>query len=527
MGKGSHAGERTKTKKQRSPLPFVGLAAALVVGGGAAFYVLNPGNSTATAGACGKAPIHVVVAPGATSLLKAITGEVKQSCQTFDVEEKSTTEVVATALSTKKLPDIWVPDTIDWKTRLDGAGVGTKILAASMASTPVVMVGATGTKAPASWGDALATGQVSMSDPITTTVGARALSAPLAEAPALRRSNDTVAQLIVPAAQLAGASGAAGTATAAPELTTLGDTPGRMASMTEQQFLTANDNTLVSVVPATGAPLINYALVIPRPPRADISDAAYQIYGFSNSGSALPTYAAADLRLARGRTTGAKENNLKFLKSPDPSLVTWEQRVWQGATTPVNLLAAVDTSSAMDSHSGIDLASQLVSTTASRLPDNAVLGLWGFSSGQGSSGAREIEAMRGLGSDVGGTSQRALIVQQAGQLHGQTKGSSSLVETAVAAYTKATQSYNSHFYNAVLLISNGSTSGDRQSLASGLAKLRKLNDPRRTVRIIAVGVGGADMNTLRAIAGATGGRAYGASSPANAMSILAQALINH
>lgn len=165
----------------------------------------------------------------------------------------------------------------------------------------------------------------------------------------------------------------------------------------------------------------------------------------------------------------------------------------------------------MGSHGAAALAGRLVSTAASRLPDNAVVGLWGFSRSQSSSGAKVIEAMRGLGSDIGGTSQRDLVVQAAGEMSGQAKGSSSLIESAVAAYTTATKSYNSHSDNAVLLISNGSTRGDSQSLASGLAKLHKLNDPRRSVRIIAVGVGGADLNTLRAIAGATGGRAYGAS----------------
>jgi hypothetical protein len=94
-------------------------------------------------------------------------------------------------------------------------------------------------------------------------------------------------------------------------------------------------------------------------------------------------------------------------------------------------------------------------------------------------------------------------------------GATGMYDTTLAAYQAATQTFEPGRINTVILLTDG-RNDDANSISRDqlLAELQQLQDPRRPVRIVGIGIGpDIDVGELQAIAGATGGQAFTTADP--------------
>jgi len=89
-------------------------------------------------------------------------------------------------------------------------------------------------------------------------------------------------------------------------------------------------------------------------------------------------------------------------------------------------------------------------------------------------------------------------------------GSTGLYDSTLAAYQSARQNFEPGRINTLIVMTDGRNDDDNSiSRDELLSQLAKLQDPRRPVRIVGIGIGpDIDVGELQAIAGATGGQAF-------------------
>ena len=105
-------------------------------------------------------------------------------------------------------------------------------------------------------------------------------------------------------------------------------------------------------------------------------------------------------------------------------------------------------------------------------------------------------------------------------------GATGLYDSTLAAYQSARQNFEPGRINTVIVLTDGrnedANSISREALLSELAKLQ---DPRRPIRIVGIGIGpDIDVGELQAIAGATGGQAFTTPDPTKIGDIFYSAL---
>jgi hypothetical protein len=94
-------------------------------------------------------------------------------------------------------------------------------------------------------------------------------------------------------------------------------------------------------------------------------------------------------------------------------------------------------------------------------------------------------------------------------------GATGLYDSTLAAYQSARQNYEPGRINVVIVLTDGKNE-DPNSISRDalLSELGKLQDPRRPILIVGIGIGpDVDAGELQAISGATGGKAFTADDP--------------
>lgn len=486
------------------------------------------------AAACTPATVRVAVAPALRRVAAVAAAELTDRCRTLQVSPRTTADVVTSVQGGEALPDIWIPDSGWPLTALADSGVETEVVAEAVASTPVILVGGAAAAAPASWGEALASGRVALPDPTVETVGAMVLAAAPVEALAAGSSATEASQRVAPVAQAYGERRANGV-TEDLDLASLTAASARLVPATEQAYLAArrDNDRLQAVVPATGALLMTFPVVIRADPAAAVEDAAADVVAWFAGEDAEGALAEARLRPADGTTVrpgGA--GTVSFLDLPDGETVTEQLQRWQVLSVPSSVLAVIDVSGSMDFVAGestrIQLAAGVAQTALTIFPDHARVGLWAFSIDQGGPGQdwRELEPVRRLDEVVDGTTQRDLLAGWSQQLVGLTSGGTGLYDTALAAYRRAIADYDEAYSNSVILLTDGANDDEVTiDLRTLLRSLRATADPQRPVRIIGLAISqDADYVSLRKICRATGGRAYLAEDPADVADVFAEAI---
>ena len=115
----------------------------------------------------------------------------------------------------------------------------------------------------------------------------------------------------------------------------------------------------------------------------------------------------------------------------------------------------------------------------------------------------------------------------ASQLPALVGGGTALNDTTLAAFRHVLSGYDPSKVNSVVLMTDGRNDDTGSSIdtATLIETLKREADPARPVPIIMVGLGDeVDMDALRAISSATGGKAYQAPNPEDIRAVLLDAV---
>ena len=541
MSGGSHALPRKRRRIGR--ILLVGVTVVAVAGAGAAASAWYLQQSDAETGdPCSSHPsATLAAAPAIAPMLTKAAAQLRADgwCGRVEVAATEPAQVLSSLLSADTAPpDLWVPDSDVWQTRATAAGVVTDQLADAVATSPVVLAGSSSAAAPATWFEALGSGDVLLGNPREDVASALALLAPDAEVAKgtvsldeVRAQMTTVAQHFTELSDDVPDEAAAGFEA---RLRRAG-VGGGLVPVTEQELVAVGVDhpRLAAVVPGSGSLVQKVPVLATREaPPAARSVAARLVEYLAGAGAAL--VADEGFRDASGAPlAGAGAGDVRDLTMPADQQVVEGERLWQVLTVPSSILAVVDASGSMDFETGagtrMEVAVNAARTALGVFPDQARVGLWLFSIDQGGPGVdyRQLEPLRRLDAQVGdGTQRQALDTAISGAVD-ETDGGTGLYDTTLAAYRKAVKSFDDGYFNSVVIISDGANDDPGSLELPGLLKaLEKERDPGRPVRIIAIGISeDADMASLQKIAAATHGAAYAAKDPRDILDVMSEALL--
>jgi hypothetical protein len=517
----------------RGPWSMPVLVAALLVvglalGAGTSWFVLSRPDRAVAGPVCDRyRTVDVAVAPEMYAVVVAALDEVTPACTRAEPAMRTGTEVAAGVWLGGELPDVWVPEAHFLTTASYlGKAAHPRLLARSLARTPVLLVGGPAARRFPSWAAAEASRLVTVPDPLESAAGTLAAVAPRAEARHLGRSRADAQQALVPFAQAQGARRADGRdATVRPAM--FARTSPRLVVTTGQDLAGAPTRAdLRDLTPAVGSLELDFPLAL----GADAAPGSRALARDLMDHLATPDGRALLAEHALQPPGGAAP----ALRTPSAEAVSAAVYSWRTLAIPSSILAVVDASGSMDFETGsgtrMDLLADAAGIGLGFLPDHARVGLWVFSIDQGGPGQdwRELEPVRRLDDLRRGRTQRYALRQRAGELSGLTGGGTGLYDTALAAYQEAVRRYRPNYSNAVVLMTDGrNDDADSISLAALLDGLARLRDPDRPVRLVGIAISDdADLDALEQMARVTGGEAYLADRPEDVLEVFAQAVLS-
>lgn len=203
-------------------------------------------------------------------------------------------------------------------------------------------------------------------------------------------------------------------------------------------------------------------------------------------------------------------------------------RSWGVLSLRSRILTVIDLSGSMEEPTvtglrRIDLLQQAATSTISQFSGAVDLGMWAFSTLR--VGEQDWEDLVPVGS-LANESHKQRITDVIASLPDRLGGATGLYDTTLAAVRSARAGYDPEKVNSVLLLTDGRNEDDNGiSLEQLLGELESMNDPARPVPVVMVGIGpDTDMQSMRAIAEATGGAAYSAERPEDLNVVLTDAL---
>jgi hypothetical protein len=514
------------------------LITGLVVGGGVAYLLwATPDEAEPAVDGCTRyRTVDLTVTSEMYEVVVDVLDDVAPACTSVEPVVRSGAEVALGVSTGGALPDIWVPESRIWlgRARL-GEAARVQVLAPSLARTPVLLVGGPRARRFATWGDAEASGLVSVPDPEVSTVGALALVAPLAEARTSGRTAAEAQQMVVPFAQTYGARRARG-ADLRVWPTMFRSLSPRLVVTTEQELARAEDGQrLRDLTPDVGAPVLDFPLAVREDADPGARLVALGLLDHLMGEDGATTLVEHGLRPARGPSpAGTRSDVSTYLPTPTARTVVTAVQSWRTLAVPSAILAVVDASGSMDFDSGtgtrMDLLADAARIGLSFLPDHARVGLWIFSIDKGGPGQdwRVLEPIHRLDDLRFGRTQRYALRERASEMSSLTGGGTGLYDTALAAYREAVRSYRRNYANAVVLMTDGrNEDAGSIGLDQLLARLRELRDPDRPVRIVGIAISeDADLGALQRMAQVTGGDAYLAAQPEDILGVFAQAVLS-
>lgn len=514
------------------------LLTGLVVGGGVAYLLwASPDETEPASDGCSRyRTVDLTVASEMYDVLVDVVDDVAPACTSIEPSVRSGSEVALGVATGGALPDVWIPESRIWLGRARLGEARVRVLAPSLARTPVLLVGGPRARRFATWGDAESSGLVTVPDPEVSSVGALALVAPLAEARVSGRTVAEAQQMVVPFAQTYGARRARG---ADEEVwpTMFRSLSPRLVVTTEQELVRAEDGRrrLRDLTPAVGAPVLDFPLAVREDAAPGAREVALGLMDHLTGEVGTAALVEHGLRPARGHSPAAARSDVStYLPTPTARTVVTAVQSWQTLAVPSAILAVVDASGSMDFDSGtgtrMDLLADAARIGLSFLPDHARVGLWIFSIDKGGPGQdwRVMEPIRRLDDLRFGRTQRYALRERAAELPSLTDGGTGLYDTALAAYREAVRSHRRNYSNAVVLMTDGRNDDPASiGLEQLLARLRELRDPDRPVRIVGIAISeDADLAALQEMARVTGGDAYLAAQPEDILGVFARAVLS-
>jgi hypothetical protein len=239
--------------------------------------------------------------------------------------------------------------------------------------------------------------------------------------------------------------------------------------------------------------------------------------------------ASAPATSASNKASGGAEGGGTAAAGLDASAISQTLGRWAAITVPGRVLAVFDVSGSMltkvPTAGGLTRAQVTQGAAAQGLElfdDKWAVGVWLFSTNMvGKRPWKEIVPISPL------SSTRSRLQQSISQIVPKPGGATGLYDTALAAYKDVQNSWQAGRVNSVLLFTDGKNENkDGITRDELVSQLKKLNDPKRPVRMIIIGIGNeVDRNELEAITDATSaGGVFVAPDPAKIGEIFLEAI---
>ncbi|OLR89911.1 substrate-binding and VWA domain-containing protein [Actinokineospora bangkokensis] len=445
------------------------------------------------------------------------------------------------------LPDVWIPEStlsLD-RARANGGFTG-RVNGTSLASSPVVLAttddvaGALGwPQRTPTWADLLAVPAgtaLGVPDPARDPVGTSALFGVRAVA---ERAPDPSAALTSTLRRVA-----AGTAPRAADLFDRlpggsADQPLGVIAATEHDVLRHNaregSTKLVAGYADPPVPSMDYPYtVLPSTPQ-DRRDVALAFAGRLLDESSVrflgdAGYRAADGSVLRDRSQDQRTSSARVARTttPDDDAVAALLEQWAGANRSSRTQVLLDVSGSMaQAVPGTGKDRMAITTEAASLgmtlfQPTSEYGMWLFSTNlDGDKDYRELLPMGPVRDHLAAGAAESVkgVKAVAG-------GATGLYDSVLAAYRLSRENWEAGRINVVIVMTDGRNEDANGISREGLlAELAELQDPRRPLPLVGVGIGpDVDEAELRSIAEATGGKAYTTPDPTKIADIFYAAL---
>jgi Mg-chelatase subunit ChlD len=471
------------------------------------------------------------IAPVVASTARSVSTE--DSCYDVRVsnrESAATAESLVVSDGTER-PDVWIPESTVWLQRAQARGAwSVPVAGTSVASSPVVLAltedvaGQLGwpAKQP-TWSDVLSASglAIGVPDPSREPVGVSllfgvrdVLGGSPDPAAAITTELRTLSPNTVPSvADLF--TRLPGTGTAAEPLD--GFPAAEVGLLRHNAKQTGAQ--LVAVYADPAVPALDYPYVLLPDTQKDKRDAAEKFLNLLMNQKTADALSDAGFRtpdgeMLRKRNTADRTSTAKMTPTEPPVADDVDQLLneWSGINLSGRVQVLLDVSGSMNEPvPGTGANRMAVTLQAAQLgiglmKQTTKIGVWLFSTNlDGDLDYKELFPVLPIADQVSSGNLEKLRTVQAIP-----NGSTGLYDSTLAAYQSARQNFEPGRINTVIVLTDGrnddANSITREAL---LAELAKLQDPRRPVRIVGIGIGpDIDVGELQAIAGATGGQAF-------------------
>ncbi|PMR58772.1 hypothetical protein C1A38_22880 [Verrucosispora sp. ts21] len=541
------ADRRAPTRALSHRSPVVLLSAALVVllaGWAAVAYVrADRGTPTCVEQVRLRVAAAPVIAPALDRVARANAGN--QPCVSVEVQARPSAAVARELAEGADVADAWLPESTFWLRRARAAGAfevpgaGT-----SVASTPVVLAVTervarrSGWPAkPLTWKSLVGTKarqvQVGLPDPAADPAGAGAL---LGVRVLADDNGDSAATVAATLRRLA--TRTFSPAEQASTLTPGRDLPGRVdvVAASEQAVLEHNALTtsgkLVAAYPEIAVPWLDLPYVVLPAAQERVRDAAARLLTELLTATSRDIFVGHGFRTASGFPPAMpsddrlRADELRPVPLPAEETVTDVLTGWSGVQRSARILTLLDVSGSMAAQvpgggTRLDATVRAAEEGAALLLDNSELGVWAFATNlDGERDHQEILPVAPLGA------QRDRLAEALAAVRVEPQGGTGLYDSTLAAYRDARRNWTPGRINLVLVMTDGrNEDADSIGRAALLAELKRMQEPRRPLPIIFIGLGGAiDPEELEAIAKVTGGRVFVTAQPSGMRRIFFSAL---
>jgi len=484
------------------------------------------------------------IAPAVTQVGRRVSEEGGQGCYRVRVSSRESSEVaesVAVSDGTER-PDVWIPESALSLRRGQEAGAwDTPVVGTSIASSPVVLAVAQSEASKRGWpnteltwdkvigpGSASADGSfnVGFPDPVRDPVGAATLfglqelfkKAPEASTVALRAlSANTVTKRSELAARLPGASGS--------------DKPLTAFPASEYEVLRHNarpsGSPLVAVYPdpqvESAVPTLDYPyVVLPETPNNE-RDAAKKFLQRLFDHDSRETLGDAGFRTPDGKAQPDRPRDSRTTTEPvtataPPKAPKVESALnaWAAINLSGRLQVLLDVSGSMNEQVPATGKTRMQTTIEAAVAGTKLFspvtkfGVWLYSTHlDGDRDYRELLPVKPLGEQLANGAVDKLRTVRAEQAN------TALYDAMLAAYRDSAQNWEAGRINTVVVMTDGQDDNDSDITRDQLLdELRKLQNPRRPLKLIGIGIGpDVDAAELTALTKVTGGQAFVASDP--------------
>ncbi|MEH1169804.1 substrate-binding domain-containing protein [Micromonospora sp. CPCC 205539] len=531
---------------RRSPVVLLSAALVLLLGGWAAVAYVRADRGVPECAERVRLRVAAapVIAPALDRIVRASIG--RQPCVSIDVQARESAAVAGELANAADVADAWLPESTFWLRRARAGGAfEVPAEGTSVASTPVVLAVTESAARRSGWpakpvtwaslvGPKARPAPVGVPDPAADPAGVAALFGVRALAAGEREPAGALAAAL---RRLAGKTFPAseGAGTLAPG----GRLPGGATAVaaSEQAVLEHNalagSNKLVAAYPEVGVPSLDLPYVVLPVARGHVREAAVSFL------ANLLTVESRDALLGFGFRTAAgfppaipndgrlRAEERQPVPLPAEEAVTEVLNNWSGVQRSARILTVIDVSGSMDARVPGTGETRLAATVkaaregAGLLLDNSELGIWVFSTKvDGDRDYREVLPVAPL------RVQRARLADRLANVRVKAGGGTGLYDATLAAYRDARQHWTPGRINLVLVMTDGRNEDDESiGRSKFLAELTRLQDPRRPLPIVFIGLGrDVDPDELTAIATVTGGQVFRTEQPSGIRQIFFSAL---